>query len=83
MRIKAYIQVSKNGKIAISRKPHKQPLHNSGYKRYRKYYPTVQFIVNFEFSESIFQSAIKELRIALERPEVLSKIEIEEGETKR
>jgi hypothetical protein len=78
MKIKAYIQVSKTGKIGISTKPHKQPFHNNYSGRSRKYYPTVQFIVNFDIPNEAFELATQELKIALQRPDVLKEIKIEE-----
>ena len=65
MRIKAYLQISKNGKITISRKSKNTPMHNNYYGRYRKYYPTVQFIINLEVSDECFKDAEYQLNLAL------------------
>jgi hypothetical protein len=78
MKIKAYLQISKNGKIAISRKPHKSPLHNNGYRGNRKYYPTIQFILNINVPNELFEPAERELNLELERSEILKEVEIQE-----
>jgi hypothetical protein len=80
MKIKAYLQISKTGILKISRKPQKQPIHNNCYGIHRKFYPTIQYVLNITLDDKIFNTAEQELNLSLQRPDILNQIDIKEKE---
>lgn len=80
MKVKAYIQVSKDGRVTINKQPRIEPIHNQYTGRFRKYYPTVQFAVNFDIPDESFKLAEYDLGLELSKIESLKQINIEKTE---
>lgn len=68
MKIKAYLRISKKGRVVASRKPNYAPLYTDNYSR-KSAQPTVAFAVIFDIPDEEFKRAEKALAEVLVKHE--------------
>lgn len=82
VRVKTFLRVGQtkrnNYKVVASTKPNHKPLDNGGYKRWKKYLPTVHFALVLNIPKKAFEKAsvvVAELNVPEEDLEINAEVE--------